>query len=70
MSVRSEKWKQENDFFINKNTGKIQYNKMCLNCINTCKVSHKAIIVVCPVFRATVRTSEPKSLQNCVKAVK
>lgn len=50
MSAKSEKWKQENDFFINKRTGKLQYNAKCNKCANNCKQSYKVIIVVCPTY--------------------
>lgn len=51
MRSKSEKWKQENAFFINSKTGKIQYNKKCLGCVNECKQSFRAKIVECKIYK-------------------
>ncbi len=48
--IKSEKFKKENDFFINKKTHKIQYNKKCLTCVCNCKQSFKTTITFCPYY--------------------
>lgn len=48
--VKSKKFKNENEFFINSKTHKIQYNKKCLKCACNCKQSFKTCIVVCPYY--------------------
>lgn len=48
--VKSKKFKNENEFFINSKTHKIQYNNKCLKCACNCKQSFKTCIVVCPYY--------------------
>ena len=48
----SKKEKQEWDFFINPNTGRRTYNKLCRKCHNDCKQSYRAINVYCHKFKA------------------
>lgn len=50
MKSLSEKFKKENEFFINKKTKKIQYNKKCQNCKNKCKQSYQAVLINCLKF--------------------
>lgn len=50
--VKSKKYKQENDFYINSKTHKIQYNKKCLKCACNCKQSYKVCVVVCSYYIA------------------
>lgn len=52
---KSEKWKEENVFFINSKTNKIQNNKKCQKCICNCKQSYRASIVACPYFTAKLK---------------
>lgn len=47
---KSQKWKEENSFFINPKTNKIQYHKKCQRCICWCKQSFKANVVICPYY--------------------
>jgi hypothetical protein len=50
MSAKSEKWKAENAFFLNKNTGRVTLNALCKKCIHECKQSHKVKICACPHY--------------------
>lgn len=50
--VNSEKFKKENEFFINSKTNKVQYNKKCLKCACNCKQSFRSSVVCCPYFTA------------------
>lgn len=47
MNSKSKKYKSENDFYINKKTNKIEYNKKCQNCVNECKQSFQVTILNC-----------------------
>ena len=47
MPKLSKKAKQEWDFFINTETG-----RLCLKCKNKCKQSYKAIVVFCPKYKS------------------
>ncbi len=49
MSAKSAKWKKENAFYLS-DKGRIALNKRCLNCVNDCKQSRKALLVVCPIY--------------------
>lgn len=48
--VKSKKFKNENEFFINVKTKKIQFNKKCLKCACNCKQSFNSEIIFCPYF--------------------
>lgn len=48
----SKKAKQEWNFFINPNTGRRTYNKLCRKCHNDCKQSYRVIIVHCRKFKS------------------
>ena len=50
MSVKGEKWKRENSFFLNTKTNKIQYNSKCSKCEHNCKQSFKANLIFCPFY--------------------
>lgn len=52
MPKLSKKAKQEWDFFINPNTGRRTYNKLCKKCHSDCKQSYRVIIVYCRKFKA------------------
>ena len=41
----------EMPFFINPNTKKVEYNKLCAKCANKCKQSFRAIVVYCPKYK-------------------
>ena len=43
----TKNFKSENDFYINKKTNKIEYNKQCQNCANNCKQSFQTTILNC-----------------------
>jgi hypothetical protein len=48
---KSERHKQEWDFFINPKTDRIQYNEKCLSCAHEeCKQSFRARIVFCGTY--------------------
>lgn len=47
MRSKGEKWKEENSFFINPKTNKIECNKKCLLCREDCKQSFRVQIVSC-----------------------
>lgn len=49
MSAKSAKWKRENAFYLSVK-GRIAINKKCQGCLNDCKQSRKALLVVCPIF--------------------
>lgn len=51
MSAKSEKWKNDNDFFINNKTHKLQFNKKCVACTEDCKQSFKAKVMCCKNFK-------------------
>ena len=50
MSVKSEKWKRENSFFLNPKTNRVQYNSKCSKCDCNCKQSFKATVCFCPYY--------------------
>ena len=47
---KSQKWKDENAFYINPKTHKIQYNRKCQKCACICKQSFRSTVVACPYF--------------------
>ncbi len=49
MSAKSAKWKRENAFYLSEK-GRQAFNKKCQDCINDCKQSRKALLVVCPIY--------------------
>lgn len=57
MSAKSEKWKIEHDFYLNKRTKKVQYNKLCERCKKECKQSFRAKVMQCPHY-------EPKEIEK------
>jgi len=58
MSAKSEKWKNENDFYINNKTHKVQYNKKCITCTEECKQSFKANVMHCKNFKQRMCRNE------------
>lgn len=46
----SKKFKNENEFYINKKTGKVQFCKLCNNCQNDCKQSFDVEVLRCYKF--------------------
>ena len=51
MKNTSHKDRGEMTFFINPNTRKIEYNKLCAKCSNECKQSFRAEVVQCQLYR-------------------
>ncbi len=51
MNSKSAKFKQENEFFINSKTNKLQYNKKCQNCVCDCKQSYKVAVIKCQNYK-------------------
>ncbi len=51
MPKLSKKQKQEWDYFINPETGRRTYNRLCRKCRNDCKQSYRAKIVCCPKYK-------------------
>ena len=47
---KSQKWKEENAFYINPKTHKIQYNRKCQKCACICKQIFRSTVVACPYF--------------------
>ena len=52
MPKLTKKEKAEWDFFIDPRTGRRTYNKLCLNCVNDCKQSHKSQVIACAKYRS------------------
>jgi len=61
MSAKSKKWKTENKFFINFQTGKIQFHLQCQDCPHDCKQSHK-ITLWCRTYNEL--TAKRKAVKN------
>ncbi len=51
MPKLSKKQKQEWDYFINPETGRRTYNRLCRKCRNDCKQSYRAKIVCCLKYK-------------------
>lgn len=52
MPKLTKKKKAEWDFFIDPRTGRRTYNKLCLNCVNNCKQSHRSQVIACAKYRS------------------
>jgi hypothetical protein len=50
-----KKKKREWIFFIN-SKGRIEFNKLCKACMNECKQSHKAAVIICRRCRRNPKT--------------
>lgn len=47
----TKKFKEENAFFINPATGRVEFNKLCNQCMHECKQSYRAEIVACKNYK-------------------
>ena len=52
MARLTKKLRQEMDYFINPETGRRTYNKLCRKCCKDCKQSYKALVVSCPNYKS------------------
>lgn len=48
---RSKKWRLEWSFFLGEN-GRRQYNRLCKNCIHSCKQSFRALVIDCLCYNS------------------
>lgn len=56
MKKMSHKDRGELAFFVNPETKKVEYNKLCAKCASKCKQSFRADIAQCQLYRKQAKT--------------
>lgn len=56
MKKQSHQDRGEMAFFINPETKRIEYNKLCAKCANKCKQSFRAELTQCQLYRKQAKT--------------